>query len=204
MPRTARALALLLSLCFALSAQAAQVKVNWTGDAELDKAFLLNNQGKYAEAFAMFSDLYKKDVPMAGAMVGRYYEDGRSVPEDKSKARALYKEALDKGEAFGSYHYYRLKQPFYLAHEEGNKALAAALEKDAEKGNAPIQAVLSNVYVKLDQPQRARYWLQKAADAGYAPSIYGLARSLRQRSPNEAREMMQRPPTSGTRPQSPR
>ena len=175
-------------LCLVLlSAQAAgqaAAQTSWTGDADLDAAFAHNNAGRYEEAFALFSKLYKRGVPMAGTMVGRYYEDGRAVPQDQRKAMTLYTEARSRGDALGAYHYVRVSSDGWtrITSKELER-LVATLTPEAEAGNAPVQTVLAATYLFLSGagPELSRWtppearglakeWMLKAAEAGYAPA----------------------------------
>lgn len=187
-------LLLLLPLLFCLALAPAQAAENpsWTGNPELDLAFAHNNAARYTEAFALFSKLHGQGVPMAGTMVGRYYEDGRAVAKDREKALALYSEAKDKNEALGVYHYARITSG-NLENLTGRQLerLVAVLTAEAEKGNVPVQTTLGATFIFLSGagPERslwtppearrlAREWMLKAAEAGYAPaqsnmSIFG-------------------------------
>lgn len=203
-----RLLFLPLLACLAAPAAHAAGLSGWTGNAELDAAFVVNNAGRYAEAFAMFSDLYKQGLPMAATMLGRYYEDGRAVAHNEAKALALYKEARSKGDALAEYHYLRVKSNnnFKNAGAKELERLVAVLTAEAEKGNAPVQTALGSTYRFLSgagpalsrwTPPEARRlaqeWMRKAAEAGYAPAQY----SMRLFYTDDAREWVEKAAAAG-------
>ncbi len=180
----------LIFLCLALTAEAAVEHPSWTGNNELDAAFALNNQGRYAEAFAAFSTLYERGVPMAGTMLGRYYEDGRAVPPDAGKALGLFHEARDKGDQLAAFHLERFGNGDGFVCGPGIEDLMEAVEAAAERGNVPLQAALAAAYLvraeacrESDPPpswnppnpgSRAAYWMRRAAEAGYAPCQFNM------------------------------
>ena len=157
---------------------------SWTGNSELDAAFVHNNTGQYAEALVLFSKLYKQGVPMAGTMLGRYYEDGRACTQDREKALSLYAEAESKNEAFGIFHHARATSDnLELLTAKELERIVAVLTPEAEKGNVPVQTALGATYLFLSGagPERSRWtppeawelaerWMRKAAEAGYAPA----------------------------------
>ena len=173
-----------LFVCLILIPAQAAGQSNWTGNPELDAAFVYNNSGRYAEAFAVFSKLHAQGLPMAGTMLGRYYEDGRAVTQDREKALALYTEARNKGDALAEYHYARVtSNNLRRMTPNGLERLVSILTATAEKGNAPVQTALAATYLFLSGagPELSRWtppearnlaqqWMRKAAEAGYAPA----------------------------------
>ena len=178
-----------LFLTFFLYVEAPVSVPEWTGNRELDRAFALNNEGRYHEAFVLFSTLHEEGVPLAGTMVGRYYESGRAVSRDWDRARKLFVEAKERGEAFGWYHYLRFTEgeAEFLRNPDAG-AMVAALLQEAESGNnAPVQTVLAACYLGVDSigyprpawaDKDAFYegvaWMRRAAYWGYAPARHNM------------------------------
>ena len=69
------------------------------GNAPLEDAQTLLQQGKQAEAFALVEQAAKAGDAAALAELGHYYEEGRGVPASMDKAAELYRQAADKGDA---------------------------------------------------------------------------------------------------------
>ena len=196
-----------LLVCLVLLPTHATAQPDWTGNRELDAAFVENNAGRYAEAFALFTQLHEHGVPMAGTMLGRYYEDGRAVGQDKEKALALYAAAKKKGDALAEYHYARVTSSnLRRMSPKELERLVSVLTATAETGNAPVQTVLATTYLFLSGagPELSRWtppearglaqqWMRKAAEAGYAPA----QSNMRLFHTDDAREWMEKAAASG-------
>lgn len=163
-------------------------KVNWTGDKELDLAFLAYSTGKFDEAFKRFSALHDSGNSTATAMLGRAYEQGRGVAPDQEKALELFKKAAEKGDPFGL---------IYLSHMRESKLQAEkfeAMNKLAQGGNIPAKNIMGVLLETDGDYCNALKLFEQAAKAGYPPAILNLSRfyhegSCTQPDPAKAREI---------------
>lgn len=97
--------------------------------------------------------------------------DGKFVKKDEAKAATLMKKAADAGIPSAAFNHAQS----LVADDPGEKGIAAALpyyEKAAEAGIADAQYALSQIYrnspgISDAKRARARYWLTRAAEAGY-------------------------------------
>lgn len=97
--------------------------------------------------------------------------EGRDVPRDKAKADEYMKKAADAGNSSAQFNWAQL----LVADNPGEKGLHLALpyyEKSAEQGIADAQYAVAQLYRKLpdvdaEKRQKARYWLLRAAKAGF-------------------------------------
>lgn len=196
-----------LLICLILFPVYAAGQSSWTGNPELDAAFAHNNAARYTEAFAQFTALHQQGVAMAGTMVGRYFEDGRAVEQNKEKALALYNEAKSKGEALAEYHYTRVtSNSFRRTTATEMERLVSVLTPSAEQGNIIVQTALASTYYILSgsgpeisrwTPPEARklaeHWMRKAAEAGYAPA----QNNMRLFYVNDAQEWLEKAAAAG-------
>ncbi len=97
--------------------------------------------------------------------------EGRDVPRDKAKADEYMRKAAEAGNASAQFNWAQT----LVSDNPGDKGLKLALpfyEKSAEQGIADAQYAVAQVYNALrDLPEekksKARYWLQRAARAGF-------------------------------------
>ncbi len=96
---------------------------------------------------------------------------GEHVAKDEKKAQALMKKAADAGVPAAQFNHAQ----WLVQNEAGEKGIMAALpyyEKAAEAGIADSQYALSQIYrnsggIPEEKRKKARYWLERAARAGY-------------------------------------
>ncbi|WP_431308589.1 tetratricopeptide repeat protein [Ciceribacter naphthalenivorans] len=97
--------------------------------------------------------------------------EGKLVPRDKAKADEYMHKAADAGNASAQFNWAQT----LVSDNPGTKGLSMALpyyEKAAEQGIADAQYAVAQIYQALtelpeDKRKRARYWLDRAARAGF-------------------------------------
>lgn len=96
---------------------------------------------------------------------------GDHVKKDEKKAQEMMKKAADAGVPAAQFN----RAQWLVQNEPGDKGIRAALpyyEKAAEAGIADAQYALSQIYrnsggIPEEKRKKARYWLERAARAGY-------------------------------------
>lgn len=147
-----------------------QDKVNWTGDKELDLAFLAYSTGKFDEAFKRFSALDERGDSTATAMLGRLYEQGRGVPADSGKALELFKKSGQAGNPFG------LVYMSYMQEDKIGSEKREAMNQLAKGGNIPAENILGVILETEGDNCNALKQFEQASKAGYPPAILNLSR----------------------------
>ncbi|MBW8284468.1 MAG: sel1 repeat family protein [Rhizobium sp.] len=97
--------------------------------------------------------------------------EGRTVARDKAKADEYMRKAADAGNGSAQFNWAQT----LVADNPGQKGLSSALpyyEKAAEQGIADAQYAVAQIYESLkdlpeDKRKKARYWLDRAARAGF-------------------------------------
>ena len=163
-------------------------KINWTGDKELDLAFLAYSTGKFDEAFKRFSTLHDNGNSTATAMLGRVYEQGRGVAADSEKAMELFKQSVKAGNPFGL---------IYLNYAQETKLQVEkfdAMNKLAQSGNIPAKNIMGVLFETDGDYCSALKLFEQASKAGYPPALLNLSRfyhegSCTQPDPAKAKEI---------------
>lgn len=97
--------------------------------------------------------------------------EGRDVPRDKKRADEFMRKAAEAGNSSAQFNWAQI----LVSENPGEKGLKLALpfyEKAAEQGVADAQYAVAQVYRSLkglpeEKVKRARYWLERAAKAGF-------------------------------------
>jgi TPR repeat protein len=97
--------------------------------------------------------------------------EGRTVPRDKAKADEYMRKAADAGNSSAQFNWAQT----LVADNPGQKGLSMALpyyEKAADNGIADAQYAVAQIYESLkdiseEKRAKARYWLDRAARAGF-------------------------------------
>lgn len=149
-------------------------KINWTGDKELDLAFLAYSTGKFDEAFRRFSTLHERGDSTATAMLGRCHEQGRGAPVDAEKAMELFKQSARAGNPFG------LVYMNYLSESKIQPEKLEAMSQLAQAGNIPAKNIMGVIFESRGDSCNAFSLFEQAAQAGYPPAMRNLARFYRE------------------------
>ena len=138
----------------------------------------LFEQGRFADAVAIWEELARKGDPKAQYNLSVMYDQGRGVDPD-SKAAEFWNKKARAANYAPAIHNHALTM---LASKEEGAAIAL-LEKSAKNNFAPSQYTLGKMYsygigVKEDAP-RAFDYIRQAAEAGLAPAQYNLGKAYR-------------------------
>jgi TPR repeat protein len=138
----------------------------------------LFEQGRFAEAVAIWEELAKKGNPEAQFNLSIMYADGRGVEPDSIQADYWNDRALKSGYP-PAQHNHALG---LLARKE-EKAAIALLEKAANSGFAPSQYTLGKMYSYglgvAETPARAFEFIRLAALSGLPEAQYNLGKIYR-------------------------
>ncbi len=143
-----------------------------------DAAYDAFEQGRYLEAQALAVEADKRNEPQAATLLGRLFQDGLGVKQDKVLAATWFRRAAELGDTEGTFAF-----AVMLAEGDGiqkNRAGAAQLfETAASKGHVLANYNLALLYLRGDgkpeNPDRAAQHLRYAAEQGIAQAQYDLA-----------------------------
>lgn len=143
---------------------------------EYTKAYSLYRNSDYSDSVKAFMELYKKGCPTSPYFLGIFYTYGIGVKQDLDLAIKYFDVFLDKNNNKQPRHY-RANAYLALAYiyktqgqiEQANQYLALSAEID----NTEAMFFLGKSYVANNQPyyietnpQKAFFWLNKAAQSG--------------------------------------
>lgn len=121
-------------------------------------------------------ELYRKGTELGHAKcmhnLGCYYMRGDYLQEDKPRAIELCRKAAEKGYDMAEFFMAKVYETGDGVEEDLDEALRWG-EKAAEHGSAEIQYQVAKLYTYVGEdgdminPDRARYWLEKAAERGH-------------------------------------
>jgi len=142
-------------------------------DSPLQRAHDLYTDNKYKDAYELFSELAAGGNPIAMFYIGRFYRDGLFVDQDERQADNWFKKAFpllsrqaQEGQVGAMYYLARMYRNGYATAEDWD----AALEwygKVVEASEYPKAIYrIGEIYLDKKDKEKARIWLQRAADAG--------------------------------------
>lgn len=138
----------------------------------------LFEQGRFAEAVAIWEDLAKNGDPEAQFNLSTMYAEGRGIEPDSTKADYWNNRALNAGFP-PAQHNHALT---LLARKE-QKAAVLLLRKAAQAGFAPSQYTLGKMYSYAlgvpENPARAFEYIRLAANSGLPEAQYNLGKIYR-------------------------
>lgn len=108
-------------------------------------------------------------------VLGQLYQDGRGVPQDPVRAHGLMKSAADRDLAEAAYHTGRIYMNGTGVSADAGLA-ARYLEQAASSGHIPAYFALADLHA-ASEPERFRYWMDKAARQGSARAQFLLGES---------------------------
>ena len=131
----------------------------------------------YIEARKWYLKAFDRGITNAAKQLGFIYYYGEGVDRNIDEAYRFFKKAADKGNTLSQYmlHFFYFADGKYKNYEAG----CTYLIKSAEAGEALAQTLLARLYAcaSFGLPQSAGkfvYWIQKAAEQGYAEAEYIL------------------------------
>ncbi|MBL4616190.1 MAG: sel1 repeat family protein [Robiginitomaculum sp.] len=135
----------------------------------LDQGVELYNQGKFNEAFVIFSSRAEAGNAAAQYNLGVMYDNGFGVEQSDAKAIEWYQRSADQGYAAA----YNNLGVLYLNGQgvrQSNRKSFSLIEKSAELGFSEAQYNLGIFYLNSIGVRKSRekaiYWYQKAATQG--------------------------------------
>jgi len=140
----------------------------------------------YAQSFKWASRSAAQDNPKAKYRLGSLYIQGRGVPKDENKAKALFKESkigllnlADRNDPQARA-YLGVMYQRGVGVEKDEKEAVKWYRKAAEQNDAEAQYNLGVMYatgrgVEKDRKEAVK-WLRKAAEQGYEPAKAALKR----------------------------
>lgn len=138
----------------------------------------LFEQGRFAEAVAIWEDLAQKGNPEAQFNLSTMYAEGRGTEPDGAKADYWNNRALKAGYPPAQHNH-----ALSLLAQKQEKAAVALLEKAARAGFAPSQYTLGKMYSYAlgvrEDPARAFEYIRLAANSGLPEAQYNLGKIYR-------------------------
>ncbi|MDL2284795.1 sel1 repeat family protein [Oxalobacter sp. OttesenSCG-928-P03] len=129
-------------------------------------------------SFNWVKKLADRGFRMAQYNLGKMFETGQGVKKDEKAARQWYELAAKEGSP-SAIHALMLMDRAALSRVMADPASKAALIKGAQNGDARMQYQLGQIYlngtgVEKDE-EKARHWMMKAAEKGFADAEYVAA-----------------------------
>lgn len=154
-----------LAVQFTVTAAVAKKKQVHSEMVEVLRAYGVHKMGQYDEAFDAWMALAIKGNAQGILNVANFYAEGKGVDRDLKKAAQWYRKGADQGDPHCLYR-------IALAYDQGvgvdadpNKA-AQYYELAASGGATDAQIHLATALIEAGDIDKARYWLQRAADRG--------------------------------------
>lgn len=155
----------IIALQFTATTGVAKKKQVHSEMVEVLKAYGVHKMGQYDQAFDAWMALARKGNAQGILNVANLYAEGKGVEKDLKKAAQWYQKGADQGDP---HCLYRLA----LAYDQGfgldtdpSKA-AQYYELAASGGATDAQIHLATALIEAGDIEKARYWLQRAADRG--------------------------------------
>lgn len=132
---------------------------------EVLNAYGVHKMGQYDKAFDAWMALARKGNAQGILNVANLYAEGKGVKQDLKKAAQWYQKGADQGDP---HCLYRVAVAYEkgLGVEADSAKAAKYFDLAASAGATDAQIHLATAFIKTGDIDKARYWLQRAADRG--------------------------------------